>query len=340
MVTMYDVAKRAGLSVGTVSRFFNESGYVSAAARTKIQTATVELGFVPSIAARSLTTKRTGLIGFVASDLGNPFTADLAHSISQRADQLGYSVVVSATDDDETRRLHTLEVLHSHRIDGLLVTPPETEAVNAKLVSMHRGGTPIVGIGLRLDPSVADTVTTDTYTGARTAVSHLLGLGHRRIGFVAGDSTLGIAQGRRQGFLDELREAGVRIDQSLIAEVPLNRQGGADAANRLLDRKRPPTAVFVANDAAALGVLQIAFQRRLRVPDDLSVVGFDDGDLAEHAIPPLTTVAQPTAEMGEQAVTLLLARIATTEGGEPAEVRLPCELVVRGSTAPPAKKAH
>ncbi|MEQ7011042.1 LacI family DNA-binding transcriptional regulator [Actinopolymorpha sp. B17G11] len=333
MVTMYDVAKRAELSVGTVSRYVNDSGYVGAASREKIRRAIAELGFVPSTAARSLTTKMSGLIGFVASDLTNPFTAELAQGLQERASHQGYCVVTSSTDGDEQRTLEALTVLESHQVDGLVVTPPETPAINDHLVTAARKGTPIVLIGMELDPPVADRVTTDTYQGARLAVEHLLELGHRRIAYVGARSQ---AKGRRRAYADTLRAAGISGDKDLIAVRALNRQGGVSAGSTLLDLSDPPTAVFAANDSVALGVVQAAYRRKLRVPDDVSVVGFDDTDLAEHAIPPLTTVAQPKLQMGHEAISLLFHRIKGTGPDRIVERRLTCELVVRDSTAPAA----
>lgn len=338
MVTMLDVAKRAEVSIGTVSRYVNGSGYVGPAARERIGSAITQLGFVPNRAARSLTTKQTGLLGFVVSALGNPFNAELAAGLQDKAHASGYSVVVSATDntatDNEERMLRALSTLRGHNVDGLVVTPPETPAINQYLVSAVNGGTPVVLIGMRLDPPVADRVTTATYDGARAAIAHLLALGHRRIGFVGGAR---IAAGRRRGYVDSLHDAGIPVDPVLLVEGALNREGGIAGALRLLDLADPPTAVFAANDETALGVVQAAYLRRLRVPDELSVVGFDDVGMARHAVPPLTTVAQPKQQMGHEAVDLLLARIGGDPPAQPVEVRLPCTLVVRDSTAPPAR---
>ncbi|HEY8456507.1 MAG TPA: LacI family DNA-binding transcriptional regulator [Actinopolymorphaceae bacterium] len=331
MVTMYDVAKLAGVSTGTVSRYVNSSGYVSAAARERIRKAIAELGFVPSTAARSLTTKRSGLIGFVTSDLTNPFTAELAQGLQKRAGQLGYCVVTSSTDEDEERAIQVITALRSHQVDGLVVTPPETEAINTYLVAAAKAGTPIVLIGMKLDPPLADRVTTDTYRGARQAVNHLVELGHRRIAYVG---ARGMAKSRRRGYRDALRSAGLTVDRDLVVDRSLNRRGGMAAGEALLDRPDPPTAVFAANDSVALGVIQAAYRRRLLVPDDLSVVGFDGTELAEHAIPPLTTVAQPMDQMGHEAIELLVARMQATDEKQFTERRLPCELVVRDSTGP------
>lgn len=329
MVTMYDVAKRAGTSIGTVSRYVNGSGYVGQASRSRIRKAIDDLGFVPNSAARSLTTKRTGLLGLVVSDLRNPFSAELAHAIQHAAKEHDYSLVVSATDSDDGRAVRVLSGLRGRQVDGLIVAHPESRVVNDELVAAVMQGVPVVLIGMRLDPPVADRVTTDTYEGALAAVSHLIDLGHRRIGFLEGQEQV---RGRRRGYVDALTAAGIPVDESLIGTDPLNRDGGATAALRFLDRPDPPTAIFAANDAAALGVLQAAYVRKVRVPDDLSVVGFDDVELAAHAVPPLTTVAQPTLDLGREAVALLFGRLSGSGPENAVELRLPCELIVRDST--------
>lgn len=329
MVTMYDVARLADTSVGTVSRYVNGSGYVGKTSRSRIRKAIDELGFVPNTAARSLTTKRSGLVGLVVSDLRNPFSAELAHAIQHAAKERDYSLVVSATDSDDERVLHVLSGLRGHQVDGLIVAHPESRVANDELVASVGQGVPLVLIGMRLDPPVADRVTTDTFEGAVAAVRHLLDLGHRRIGFIQGPEQV---RGRRRGYLDALAAAGIPTDESLIRTDPLNREGGASAALAFLDQPDPPTAIFAANDAAALGVLQAAYLRKVRVPDDLSVVGFDDVELAAHAVPPLTTVAQPTLDLGREAVALLFGRLNGSGPENAVEHRLPCRLIVRDST--------
>ena len=333
MSTIYDVAKLAGVSVGTVSRYLNGSGYVSQRARQRIQAAIEQLGFVPSGVARSLSTKKTGLIGFVVSDLANPFTAEVARGLQDHADAYGYNVIICNTDGQDDRTLRMLRALREHEVEGLVITPPETPVIQAELVRMRRSGVPMVLIGMRLPGEPVDRVTTDTYSGAVSAVRFLLDLGHRRIGLIGGSTVLRIALGRRQGYIDALRAAGIDPDPVMMTEVPLDREGGMEAARQLLDLPHPPTAIFSVNDAAALGAIQEAFRRGLSVPEDLSVVGFDDIALAAHSHPPLTTVAQPKQLMGREAIDLLLARIQGTSSLPAVEIRLPCELVVRGTTS-------
>lgn len=332
MATAYDVAKRAGVSMGTVSRYLTGNGYVGEAARERIAQAIAELGYIPNRAAASLTTKNTGLLGFIVSDLRNPFTAEIASSLSQHARVHGYGLVLTDSMNDPEISLEALERMRAHGVDGLVMTPPESDALNDAIIAAA-ATLPIVGIGLRTDPLITDLVTSDTRKGATGAVRHLTELGHRRIAYIGSSS---MASGRFQGYQDALSAADIPSDPALVMVGQLDRASGFTALGRLMDLTNPPTAVFAANDAVALGVIQAAHDRGLAVPEQLSVVGYDDVDLAAHSVPPLTTVAQPMAAMGQAAVELLVNRL---QGKQPhratEQIVLSARLVIRGSTAAP-----
>ncbi|MEU0090758.1 LacI family DNA-binding transcriptional regulator [Kribbella sp. NPDC006257] len=332
VATAYEVAQHAGVSVGTVSRYLNQNGYVAAKTAGRIRAAIEELGYVPNGAARSLTTKRTGLIGFVVSDLRNPFTAELADAIQERANEGGSCVVLYGTNGDEERTVRGIAALRGHNIDGLIVTPPESPKINRAVTSAADAGIPVVLIGMTLDRPAGDRVSTDTYQGAGAALEHLAGLGHRRIGFVGARDQ---AQGRRRAYEDSLTRLGLVSDPRLCVLTELTRKGGLQAADALLDLPDPPTAIFAANDVMALGVYEAAYRRGTHIPSQLSVVGFDDIDLASHAAPPLTTVAQPKRQMGIEAMRLLESRLNDLTQFDPRDLRLNCRLVLRESTAPP-----
>ncbi|MCA0252854.1 MAG: LacI family transcriptional regulator [Actinobacteria bacterium] len=333
MPTAYDVAAKAGVSVGTVSRYLTGNGYVSAAARERIAAAISELGYIQNRAAASLTTKRTGLLGFVVSQLKNPFTAEVASALGQAARARGYGVVLADSGGDPNQAIDAVELLRSHEVEGLVVTPPESPEYNAALVAAART-MPVVGIGLHTTPSVTDLVTVDTRSGAQQAVTYLIELGHTRIAYI-GSSTM--ASGRYQAYRTTLEAHGLPCDPELIVLGSLDREAGHQATTRLFAQDRPPTAVFAANDAVALGVVQAAHSLGIAVPTQLSVIGCDNVDLAAHAIPPLTTVAQPMALLGQTALELLWQRLGPDPAGHsPRTVTLSCELVIRESCAPPA----
>ncbi len=300
------------------------------ASRAKIASAIEALGYIPNRAAASLTTKNTGLLGFVVSDLRNPFTAEIASSLSQHARMHGYGLVLSDSMNDPGISLEAIERMRAHGVDGLIVTPPESRSLNDALIAAAPT-LPIVGIGLRTTPQVTDLVTSDTRAGAISAVEHLLELGHRRISYVGSSS---MASGRYRGYEAALALAGLPTDPELVVVGELNRASGFAALEALLALSDPPTAIFAANDAVALGIIQAAHEHGVSVPGQISVVGYDDVDLAAHSVPPLTTVAQPLAAMGQAAVELLVSRLQGADRHRASEeVVLPVRLVIRGSTA-------
>lgn len=333
-VTIYGVADRAGVSAATVSRHVNGKGYVSEHARQRIDAAIAELGFRPSPVARSLSGGRSGLIGFMASDLTNPFTVEVAQAMQARAYELGWAALVCGTDGQAERGVMALGVLEDRRVDGLIVTPPETRAADAILRRLAAAGTPVVLLGRRLAGTNCDRVTADTRDGALQAVRYLIGLGHRRVGFVGPPQAGKNVAGRFRGYLDALGEAGLKRDPGLIVGASLDREGGAAALAELWRRRRHPSALVTVNDEVAVGALQEAARRSVVVPDELSVVGFDDTIVASYTVPPLSTVAQPKTDLGRRSVELIMDRLQDPD--RPArEVRFGCQLVVRDSTARP-----
>lgn len=333
MANIYDVARKASVSTGTVSRYLNSNGYVGESARERIKAAIEELGFSPSGIARGLTNKHTRMIGFVVSDLLNPFVPEVVRGAQDIADELEYCTLIYNTDGNGQREVRALKLLYERRVDGLIITPPETKEGNQYILELHKLGLPIVLIGRKLDSVAIDRVTTDTYAGAIAAVMHLAELGHTRIAFIGGELKQNVAVGRYQGYLDGLQKAGFAVDARLIAESSLTRESGAEAITHLLQVSHPPTSVFVANDIAAIGAMQEVIRQGGHIPGDLSIIGFDDIALAAHTQPPLTTIAQPKTLLGQTAVELLLDRIERTSKRTAQEIRLPCTLVLRESTA-------
>lgn len=332
MTTIYDIAKLAGVSVATVSRYLNRTAPVLPDTARRIQQAVDETGFTLNRAASSLTTKRTGLIGFITSDLINPFTAEVGQAMTEEAVEQGFSLLIAVTAGREDRFLQMLTELRRHQVDGVIATPPETPRILTALAELVAAGTPVTTIGIDLVAAGAGFVSVDTYSGAVAGVEHLVDLGHRRIGFLGGPDPA-VAHGRLAGYTDALRRAAIRVDRRLVVRDSLDREGGARALGVMVELPRPPTAVLTVNDMVALGALQEAHTRRIRVPDDLSVVGFDDIAMASYASPPLTSVAQPKALLGRAAARSLIDQLVDQHVGDPE--RLTCELVIRSSTAPP-----
>lgn len=336
--TMYEVAQRAGVSVATVSRLLNESGYVSARARGRVQTAMNDLGYEPNGLARSLATRQSEMLALLLTDIANPFSAQIARGMQDAAQDAGYVPIICSIDGDPTTELKTVRMLRRKRVDGIILTPGQGEQRQENseaLRALAERGLPIVCVGRRLEGATVDRVSTDTVAGARDAVDHLVALGHRRIGFVGGPFSRGVALGRLEGYRDGLRRAGLAYDEAFVRQGELDEESGQREALALLTAPRRPTALLCVNDRTAFGVLAAAAELGLRVPHDLSVVGFDDVILASLVQPALTTVRQPARELGQIAVRFLLQRITTPRGPSQSAV-LPCLLVVRRSTGPPA----
>jgi LacI family transcriptional regulator len=324
VTTIARVAALAGVGVGTVSRVLNDSGAVSASTRRRVEEAIDALGYEPSAAARALSTGRTMSIGVVAPFLTQPSVVERLRGVARRVSEADYRLLLM--DVERPDRLYdsvgTFAV--NGRVDGLLV-------VSLALPEGFRpGSVPIVLIDRQSDALPG--VHIDDEAGGRLATEHLLELGHTRIAFI-GDTEenpygFDSSRRRRRGYEAALRDAGLPVDRPLVRTGPHGRDSARTMALDLLRAAAPPTAIFAASDNQAIGVLQAAEAVSVCVPDRLSVVGFDDLEVARYA--DLTTVAQPLEESGARGVDLLLDALA---GETPRSEQLDCELVVRGTTA-------
>lgn len=326
--TLEAVARQAGVSRGTVSRVINDSPRVSDAAREAVTAAIKELGYVPNRAARMLVTRRTDTVALVVSEsqdrlFGEPFFAGVLRGVTTALGatevQLLLAMAQSAPERDRLRRY-----LSGQHVDGVMMLsthdhdplPRELEAAGVPLVY---GGHP-PGSRFYVDP--------DNRGGARQAVAHLVAAGRRRIATITGPADLSPGVDRLAGYRDALAAAGLPEDDALVAPGDFSEDTGEAAMRALLERRPDLDAVFAASDPMALGALRCLKGRGVRVPEDVSVVGFDDSETGRHTDPPLTSVHQPVGEMGGKMVELLLSRIS---GASPDPVILPTRLVVRAS---------
>lgn len=325
--TINDVALAAGVSVATVSKAINGRYGVSPETMSRVMSVVADLGYESSLVATSMRRRSTQVIGVLVAEF-EPFALQLLRGVSSALqgtdyDVLSYAGTVSAGEHLGWER-RSLSRLGGTLIDGaILVTPTTTRpdsAVPTVAVDPHVGAD---------DPA---TVTVENVQGAQAATEHLISLGHRRIAHLRGRTDLESASERELGYRNALAASGIPFDPMLVVDGGYRAADSTAGANAILDLPDTPTAVFAANDISAIEMIRIATERGLRVPDDLSVVGFDDVlDAALHA-PQLTTVRQPLPEMGEAAVRMLLEILG---GGSPEAVRLPTTLIVRESTAPP-----
>ena len=330
-VRLKDVAAAAGVDTSVVSRILSGAGSLSVRPETRrrvLETA-ARLGYRPNHAARALKTARTMAIGMIVPELDNVAYATIARGADEQASRAGYALLVATGAVRD--RLATLE----GRIDGLLVGIATSETLHVGDIG---GNLPTVLVN-RSEALGIPSVTVDDEHGAAQAVSHLIALGHRRIGHVAGPQNSDTGRRRLRGYRTELERAGIRVLPEWIAEAAYDESGGQIAAGRLLSVAPPrPTALFVANIRAAIGAIAAARQLGLRVPADLSVIGFHDAPVAAYGDPPLSTVRMPLREMGVQAVDSLLQLL---DGNVVEDVRVGAapEIVIRGSTAPPGADA-
>lgn len=334
-VSITDVARAAGVSTSTVSRALRGRPGVSDEVRAQIAAVAAQLGYTASRSASSLASGRTFTIGVIAPYIGRWFFGTVLDAAEKVFSAAGYDVLLYNLGTPETRKRFFTRLPVRKRVDAVLslLIPDEEEAAAlrsldvplASTVGGARDGFSVVGI--------------DDHAGATSAVRHLVNLGHRRIGMISGASeplhwTTPVA--RRRAYLDVLADAGIEHDPELEADGGYTVEGGEQAMTELLAASRPPTAVFAQSDEMAMGALRALRRHRLRVPDDVSVVGFDDHELAE--VIGLTTVAQPVTGQGAEAARLLLERLDAPDAEPPGHVQMPIRLILRETTAPPSPR--
>ncbi len=326
-----DVAARAGVSVGTVSNVLNRPALVAPLTRDKVTNAIAQLGFVRNESARQLRAGRSRTIGLVVLDVANPFFTDVARGAEEIADAKDTMVLLCNTGEDPRRELRHLEMLEQQRVLGVLITPVDTK--NQRIEAMMRRGMPVVLVDRRSKRRNRCSVGVDDVLGGRLATSHLLDMGHRRIAFVGGPTTLQQVAERREGAAQALHG---RAGSLLTIETPsLSISTGRTAAEQIanLSATKRPTAVFCANDLLALGVLQELTRHGLRVPQDIALVGYDDIDFAAAAVVPLSSVRQPREQLGRTAADLLLEEVNDPQRHKHRQVVFEPELVVRESSS-------
>jgi LacI family transcriptional regulator len=330
--TIEDVAAAAGVSKATVSRVLSGTfTHIRPETRRRVEEAIASLNYRPSAVARSLTSHRTYTVGMLVSDVANPFYGDVIHGVEDEAISAGYNVLLANTNYNLDRGLALVRSLIDRRADGALIM--SSSASDQWLEELARAGVPAVvldwaGGGLE----GVSCIEVDFRPGIVAAAEHLLALGHKRLAHVAGPLVLKTSRDRRDVFLDALTAGGIEPDKVLIATGELTIEGGREAWALLREQPHSPSAIFCANDLMALGVLTAARSDGLRVPGDLSIIGFDDIWLAAQFDPPLSSVALPRYEIGGLAMRMLLELLA---GAEPARRVVSTSLVLRKSTGVP-----
>jgi len=327
--TITDVARRAGVSKSLVSLVMRGADHVSPERRQAVNKAAAELGYRPNAMARSLVQRRTHLVGVMVSDLHNPFFADVVAGIQEQAARTGYKVLVNSGNRAAAREADAMETLLQLRADGIILGSP---VLDDEVIGRASREVPIVLVGREAHGPAVDSVTNDDRAGAEVAVEHCVSLGHRRIAHIDGGHGAG-APARRHGYEAAMKRLGLGDLVSVVSGT-YTEEGGHTGCLLLLAQKPRPTAIFAANDLAAIGALNAIEESGLKVPDDISLVGYDNTSLAALRHISLTTIHQPRLEMGQLALSTLLERV-DQDREEPRRVILSPSLVVRASTAPP-----
>lgn len=328
------VARKARVSTATVSRVLNGSPLVRAATAAHVRRVIDQLDYVPNVSARYLRTGHTRLFGLIVSDIKNPFFPDLIDAFESMAAKQGIDVIFTHTNYDLKRLDQCLRRMVDRNVDGIAVMTSEVDP--AAIERVQRSKIPLVLLNQSALEAKFSNVRVDYSRGFQEAVSHLRELGHRRIGFIAGPEDLDSARRRRLAFLSGLKKCGLKIRPEWVITGALRPEGGYAAAQKLLSAKSRPTAIVATSDMMAIGALQAARDARVRVPQDLSIIGFDDIPFCTMMDPPLTTISLSREEIAARAFTILSKAVGVASGARISSPSVLPRLTVRASTARPA----
>ncbi|MEC0107452.1 LacI family DNA-binding transcriptional regulator [Paenibacillus taichungensis] len=336
MITIYDIAKKANVSAMTVSKVINQTGRISPATRDRVQQVIEELGYIPNSNARSLVLQRTQMLSLLITDITNPFYTTLARGAEDAANLRGYRLLFSNSDEDYDKEKNYVETILSTRVDGVLFAPAGDRSLN-HLKQLQERNIPFVILDRTVPGITSDVIAGDSRDGALQLIRYLTNLGHRYIALVNGSSEVSTARLREEGYMEGLREAELPFDEGLILRTGYRDFSDEVGIDSLLAHQHKPTAIFAANNMLAIGVIRLLRKRGLRVPEDISVVCFDDLDLASAFDPFLTVAAQPAYDFGAIGMQMLIDRIEGKAPEEPQTVIMPSELRIRASASVPCE---
>jgi LacI family transcriptional regulator len=329
-----DVAREAGVSTATVSHVINKTRFVADETRERVLRAIERCNYYPNAHARSLASGRSNTLGLLVSDISNPFFPELVKSIETVAFEKGHDVILANTDYDDARTLNNVQRFIERKVAGVALMTSELD--KSLIEELARRDVPVVFLDIGSAGVRMSNIIVDYETGIGEAINHLHWLGHRKIAYIGGPNRLRSAAKRLKAFRDAIVYHLPDAQPVAIYEGDFRLEGGRRVARDRLNLSELPTAVVVANDMMALGVMQECHERGLHVPDDISIVGFDDIAFAALSNPPLTTVCLPRVELGRRAVEALMATIEHPDQ-QGVEINIPTYLVLRDSTAPPAE---
>ncbi|MCU0512956.1 MAG: LacI family transcriptional regulator [Anaerolineae bacterium] len=337
MPTIRDVARRAGVAPITVSRVINNAGYISEATRQRVEQAIAELHYVPNSLSRSLRFKKTDTIAFIVSDITNPFWTTVTRGIEDASSEHGFNVILCNTDENPAKQDNYVTVLLQKQTDGFLLVPAGENAGVVQRIQKQQ--VPLVVIDRHLKDVTVPVVRSDSPGGMYRLTQYLLQLGHRRIAMLSGSMLISTGRQRVEGYRRAMQDAGLPLEEHLVLCGEFKQESGYRMTRQILQTLHPaPTALLAGNNFIAMGILRALDDLGLRVPEDISVAGFDDLPHYLPAEPALTVVAQQPYELGLQAARLLIGQITGHHSAGQEEIVLPVELLIRQSCRPPDER--
>lgn len=331
MATIKDVAQLANVSIATVSHVLNGTRYVSKEVQLRILDAMETLNYQPNAVARGLRTKKTNTMAIIIPDITNPFFADFTRGFQDVVDQKGFLVLVCNSDRIFSREIRFIEMIWQQRVDGVVLNPAKVKAED--LSRLVKARISVVLIGSQIDHPDFNVVMIDNVKGGFDATQHLIDLGHRKIGLLCGLLNTTSGGLRYQGYMRALEKNGIPIQEELIAEGDITYDGGYTCMRQLLSKNKLPTAVFATSDVMALGAKTAIEDVGLRIPEDISLIGFDDIPEVSRTRPKLSTIAQPKYRMGQEAANILLEQIENKQTNLKKKIIMDHTVVARESTA-------
>jgi LacI family transcriptional regulator len=331
LITIYDIAEKAGVSAMTVSRVINNTGRISEATRKRVKKVMDELHYIPNSMARSLVLQKTKILSLLITDITNPFYTTLARGAEDAALRAGYRLLFANSDEDYAKEKGYVDMMLSTRVDGVLFAPTGDHSLE-NLLQLQKHNIPFVVLDREIPGIEADLVLGDSKEGARKLVEHLIELGHRRIAMINGSPDVSTARLRYTGYREAHLLNGLAVEDSLVIHRNFRDFQDESALDALIHHENPPTAIFAANNMLAIGAIQALRKRGLQVPRDLSVVCFDDFGHTDVLNPFLTVASQPAYQFGALGMQLLIERIEGEATQEHRKMILPSELLIRSST--------
>lgn len=337
-ITIVDIARECGIAPSTVSNALADKDIVKPETKQKIKEIADRLGYRASITARALRTNKTNSIGFLASDIANSFYSEILKEVEIIASQNDFSLFLGSTEFNDNKQTKYIKSLIDKQIDGIILTSHRLQAIDRKMLDDAK--IPIVCLNRQDNKMKADFVGVDNDLGISLAVNFLIKSNHKQIAYIGGPSVSSASKERLTAFRNTITKNNIELNEEFIVPGDYTEISGRTAAYQLLSNKRRPTAICCANDQMALGVLAVAKEMNLRVPENLSVVGFDDVDISSHPLIDLTTISTPRAELGRIAATMLIERLKNSDQENKAKewkiIRLPPKLISRGTVLPPS----